>query len=124
MDDRRVRRDALTRVAARLPLHQGAAHHPRHQIDLGGFRHRLVDRARETLAFAGPPAKEQRGHDGERELLARDLKGVPHLGRDGRQIVVTAGRRIIAAIHHHAAQREVNEVRAFEAGPRPFVTER
>ena len=118
--DRRMRRDGFTRVTAGLAQHQGAAHHPRHEIDLGGFRHRLVHRARQLLALARPPAIEQRGDDGEGELLAGDVIGVPHLRRDRRQIVLAAGGRIVAAIHHDAAQREVHQVRALEVGPGPW----
>jgi hypothetical protein len=44
--DGRVRRDGFTRVTAGLPQDRRAPHHPRHQVDLGGFRDRLVDRAR------------------------------------------------------------------------------
>ena len=82
----------FARVTAGLAQHQRAAHDPRHEVDLGGLRHRLVDRARDVLALARAPAKEQRGDDRERELLAGDVIGVPHLRRDRRQIVLAAGR--------------------------------
>src|SRR5438094_395566 len=119
-----MRRDALARVTAGLPQHERSSHHPRHEVDLGGFRHRLVDRARQGLPLAGAPAIEQRGDDGHRELLAGNVEGVPHLRRDRGQIVGAARRRIVAAIHHDAAERQVHQVRALERGPRTVVAER
>ncbi len=122
--DRRVWRDGFARVTTRLAQHEHAPHHPGHQIDLGGFRHRLVNRAREQLSLAGAPAKQQRGDDGDRELLAGDVERVPHLRGDRWQIVRAARGGIVAAVHHHAPEREMDEVRALEAGPRAIVTER
>jgi hypothetical protein len=91
---------------------------------LGGFRHRLVDGAREVLTLPRPPAKEQRGNDRHGELLTGDVEGMPHLRGDGRQIVRAAGGGIVAAVHHDASEREVHEVRGLEVGPGPNVTER
>ena len=122
--DRGVRRDRFTGMTAGLAQHRGAPHHPRHEIDLGGFRHRLVDRARQALSLARPEAKEQRGEDREGELLAGDVEGVPHLGGDRRQIVLAARCGIVAAIHHHAAERKVYQIRSLEIGPRSMVAER
>ena len=82
-----------------------------------------MDRARQELPLPRPPAIEQRGDDGHGELLTGDVKGVPHLGRDRRQIVLAAGGRIVAAIHHDAPQREVHQVRALEVGPGAMVAE-
>ena len=122
--DGRVRRDRLARVTAGLPEHEHTSHHPRHQVDLGGFRHRLVDRARELLSPPRAPAEQQRGDDGQRELLTGDVEGMPHLRRDRRQVVRAVGSGIVAAVHHHAAESQVDEVRALEVGPRAMVAER
>jgi hypothetical protein len=111
-------------MTAGLAQHGYASHHPRHEVDLGGFRHRFVDRARQLLPLPRPPAKQQRGDDGHGELLTGDVEGVPHLRGDRRQIVGAAGRGIVAAIHHHAPECQVHQVRALEVGPRAMVTER
>ena len=121
--DGRMRRDALARVAAGLAQHERTAHHPGHQVDLGGFRHRLVNGARHPLPLPRTPAEQQGGDDRQRELLAGDVVGVPHLRGDRRQIVRAAGRRIVAAVHHHAAERQVDQVRALEVGPRAVIAE-
>ena len=52
-----------------------------------------------------------------RELLAGVVIGVPDLRRDWRRVVFEVRIGIVAAVHHHAAEREMNEVRAFEIGP-------
>jgi hypothetical protein len=52
-------------------------------VDLGAFRHRLVDGARQLLALPRPPAKEQGSEDRHGELLTRDVIGVPHLAKQG-----------------------------------------
>ena len=108
--DGRERRHRFARMPAGLAQHRGAAHHPRHEVDLGAFRHRLVDGARQVLPLPRAPAKEQRGDDRHGELLPGDVVGVPHLGGDRRQIVLPVGGRIVAAIHHDAPQRQVYQV--------------
>jgi len=122
--DGRVRRDGFTGVTAGLAQHRSAAHHPRHEVDLRRLRHRLVDGARQLLALPRPPAKQQRGDDGHGELLTGDVEGVPHLRRDRRQIVGAAWRGVVAAIHHHAPEGEVHQVRVLEVGPRAVIAER
>ena len=121
-----VRRPArrLGRVTAGLPIQRRAAHHPRHQVDLGRRRHRRMYRARNVLAFPGAVAMEQRGEDRDRVLLAGDVIRVPHLRRDRRQIVAVAGIGVVAAVHHHAAEREMDEVGGLVALPRSAVAER
>ncbi len=124
VDDRRARRNAFARVAAGLAHHQRAPHDPRHEIDLGGFRHRLVHRARDELAFARAEAIEQRSDEREGKLLAGDVIRVPHLRRDRRQVVLAARIGVVAAIHHDAAEREMNQVRRLEIRPRTVIAER
>ena len=114
----------LARVTAGLAQHERAPHHPRHQIDLGGFRHRLVHRARDELALARAEAIEQRGDDRERELLAGDVDR--RATSAARSAADRTCRRvgIVAAVHHHAAEREMHQVRALEVGPRTVIAER
>ena len=108
--DGRERRHRFARMPTGLAQHRGTAHHPRHEVDFGAFRHCLVDGARQVLSLPGAPAKEQRRDDGHGELLPGDVVGMPHLRGDRRQIVLPVGGRIVAAIHHDAPQRQVHQV--------------
>ncbi len=98
--------------------------HPVHQILLRVFRRRLMDGERQILPLAGAGAVDQRGDDAGRELLAGDVVGVPDLRRDRRRVVFEIRVRVVAAIHHHAAEREMNQVRCLEIGPGPVVAKR
>ena len=109
-------------MTAGLADDEDPSHHPRHEVDLGGFRYRLVDGTGQALAFPCPPAIEQRSDDRYRELFPGDVVGVPHLGGDWRQIVPAVRGRIVAAVHHDAAESEVHQVRCLEVRPRAVVT--
>ena len=73
---------------------------------------------------AGAAAIDQGGDRVHAELLAGDVVGVPHLRGDGREIVGSVGLRIVAAVHHRSAQREVYEVGGLVIGPGAVVAER
>ena len=122
--NRRRGRNAFARVAAGLARHQRTPHHPRHQIDFGRHRDRLVHRARQQLPLARAEAIQQRRYDRHAELLAGNVIGMPHLRRDRRQIVFAIRGRIVAAVHHHAAHREMNQIGTLEMRPRTIVAER
>ncbi len=77
-----------------------------------------------VLPPTAPMPMDQCPDDPGRQLLAGNVIGVPDLRRDRRRVVFEVGVRVVAAIHHHAAQRQMNEVRAFEILPRPVVAER
>ena len=53
-------------------------------------------------------AVDQRGDDPGRQLLAGDVIGVPDLRRDRRRVVFEVRVRVVAAIHHDPAEREMN----------------
>ncbi len=69
-------------------------------------------------------AVDQRGDDAGRQLLAGDVIGVPDLRRDRRRVVFEVGVGVVAAIHHHAAEREMDEVGALEIRPRSVIAKR
>src|SRR5262249_23072859 len=48
---------------------------------------------------------------------------VPHLRCDRGQVVLATRRRVVAAIHHHATECQMNEVAALVIAPRPFIAE-
>src|SRR5262249_30917364 len=73
---------------------------PVHQVLLGVFRNRLVDRERNILPLAAAFAVDQCGDDAGRHLLAGDVVGVPDLRRDRRRVVFEIGVGVVAAIHH------------------------
>ena len=79
---------------------------------------------RDVLALAAAFAVDQRGDDAGRQLLAGDVIGVPDLRRDRRRVVFEVGVGVVAAIHHDAAEREMDEVGALEVRPRPVIAER
>ena len=106
------------------PPQRHPPHHPVHDVLLGVLRHRLVDRHRDVLPFAAALAVDQRGDDAGRQLLAGDVIGVPDLRRDRRRVVFEVRVGVVAAIHHHPAEREMDQVGALEVGPRPVIAER
>ena len=112
----------LARMAAGLAAHHRAAHHPRHQIHLGGNRHRLMHGARQQLPHARTEAIHHRRHNGHGKLFAGNVIGMPHLRRNRRQIIFATGRGVITAVHHHPAQREMDQIRTFEMRPRAIIT--
>jgi hypothetical protein len=67
---------------------------------------------------------DQRGQNPHQALFARDVIGVPHLRSDRWNVVRAVRRWIVTAVHHWAAKREVDEVGAFEIGPRTVVPKR
>jgi len=46
---------------------------------------------------------------------------MPDLRRDRRRVVFEVRIGVVAAIHHDAAERQVDQVRALEVPPRPIV---
>ncbi len=115
---------SLGGVAAGQPPQRHPPADPVHQILLGVFRYRLVDRERDVLPLAAALAVDQRGDDPGCQLLAGDVIGVPDLRRDRRRVVFEIRIGIVAAIHHRPAQGEVDQVRALEVLPRPVVAKR
>jgi len=83
-----------------------------------------VNRERDILPLAAAFAVDQRGDDAGRHLLAGDVVSVPDLRRDRRRVVFEIGVRVVAAIHHRPAQRQVDEVGALEVLPRPVIAKR
>src|SRR5262249_56633351 len=75
----------------------------------------------------GLPALARGGeeHDGCQERHAHLRPGgvisMPHLRCDRRQVVPATRCWVVAAVHHHAAERQMNEVAALEVAPRPLV---
>jgi hypothetical protein len=67
---------------------------------------------------------DERGDGADGQLLAGDMISVPELRRDRGQIIAQARIGVVAAVHHHAAKREMNEVGALELRPRAVVAER
>ena len=114
----------LHRVPACQAIERRAAHDPAHEIKLGVLRHRLVHRAGDILAFAGAQPVQERGDGADGQLFAGDVIGVPKLRRDRGQIVAQARIRVVAAVHHDAAEREMDKVGALELRPRAVVAER
>ena len=112
------------RVAAGQAPERHAAHDPVHDVELRVLGDRLVHRDRHVLALAVAMAGDQGGDDAGGELLAGDVVGVPDLRRDRRRVVFPARRRIVAAVHHHPAEREMDQVRPLEIRPRPIVAKR
>ena len=106
------------------PPQRHPPHHPVHDVLLGVLRHRLVDRHRDILTFAAALAMDQRGDDPGSQLLAGDVISMPDLRRDRRRIVFEVWVGVVTAIHHDAAEREVDQVGAFEVHPRPVIPER
>ncbi len=111
-------------MAAGLAQHRRAPHDPGHQVDLGAFGDGLVNRAGDLLTQAGAVAEHERGDDTHAQLLAGDVIGVPHLRCHRRQVVCAVGGRIVAAIHHDAAERQVDEIAGLEVAPRAVIPER
>ena len=122
--DGRMRRDALARVAAGLAQHRRAPHHPRHEVDLGGLRDRLVDRARHVLALARAPAIEQRGDDARTRAARRrcDRRATSA----ARSAAGRTCRRARDRSRSSSSRRRARggQVRALEVGPRAVVAER
>src|ERR1700727_610231 len=83
-----------------------------------------MDCTRDILAKSGSPTFNKRGEDADQKLLARDVIGVPDLRDDRREVVFVGRIWIIAAIHHHAAKREMHEVGSFKAAPWPVIAKR
>ena len=103
-------RRVLDRVAAGLAEQRRTPHDPGHHVEFGVLRHRFVDRDAEVLAFARVQPMDQPGDDADDHLVAGNVIGVPKLRRDRRGIVMLRGVRIVAAIHHDAAQCQVHQV--------------
>ena len=116
--------DVFGGMAAGLPVDRRAAHHPGHQVDLGALRHCFMHRTRHLLAVASVLCMYDRGRDAHREVFTGDVVSVPELRRHRRQVVVSSGVGVVAAIHHHAAQGEVHQVAALEVLPGTGVAER
>ena len=114
----------LQRVAAGQAPQRHAPHDPVHDVEFGVLRHRLMHRDRNVLALAVAVAGDQGGDDAGGELLAGDVVGVPDLRRDRRRVVFQVRIGIVAAIHHDAAQREMDQVGALEVRPWPVIAER
>src|SRR5262245_56213328 len=124
MRDRRMWRHALACVPASLAQHRRAPHDPGHQVDLGALGYRLVHGAGYVLALARAVAVHERRQDRHAQLLADDVIGMPHLWCDRGQIVLAIRRRVVATVHHHADERQMNKVAALVVAPRPLVAER
>ena len=69
-----------------------------------------MNRHAQILAFARMQAMDQRGEDAHHHLVAGDVVGMPKLRCDRWQVVMLGRIRIIAAIHHDPAQRQVDQV--------------
>jgi hypothetical protein len=115
---------AFRGVAAGQAPQRHPPHHPVHDVLFRVLRHRLVDRHRQILPFAAALAVNQGGDDAGRHLFAGDVVGVPDLRRDRRRVVFELRVGVVAAIHHDAAKRQMNEIGALELGPRAVVAER
>src|ERR1700684_1927734 len=96
-------------------------HNPRHEVEFGVLGDGLMDRAGDVLAKAGSPTFDERREDADQKLLARYVIGVPDLRGDRWEIVFVGRVWIIAAVHHHAAKREMHEVGSFKAAPWPVI---
>ena len=116
----------LAMACRQVSRHSGAVlHHPTHQIQLGILRHRLVHRDRDVpgphrcgCGAAGRP--RCRPPSAPRRCCRRARAG----GRSaaGRIPATAPGRS--RQQHHHAAQRQVHQVRPLPPRPRPGVAER
>ncbi len=115
--DGRVRRDGLARVAAGLAKDRRAPHDPGHEVDFGALGDRLVHCAGDLLPLPGAKAVNEGGHDRHAHLLSGHVIGVPHLRRDRRQIVFAVRCRVVAAIHHDAAERQMHQIGGLVVAP-------
>ena len=68
-------------------------------------------------------AMDQRSKDAHNHLVAGDMIGMPKLRRDRWQIIMLRWIRVVAAIHHDPAQRQMNQVRCLVILPGPFIAE-
>ena len=110
-------------MAAGLAVEAGASVDPRHEVEFGVLGDGVVDGGVQRLGAAGAAAVDQGGdrvHHGE---FAGDVVGLPHLRGDGRGVVGSVGLGVVAAVHHGAAEGEVDEVGAAIVGPGSVVAE-
>ena len=98
--------------------------YPVRQVALGIHADRLVDAEGQLLPLACPQPVRESAEQRDHAHLAGDVVGMPHLRRDGRRIVAAGRIGVVTAVHHDAAQRQMNEIAAFEIGPRAGIPER
>ena len=110
MADARDAGHDLGRMPAGQAIERRPSHDPRHEVEFGVLGDGLMDRARDVLAKPGRPTFDERREDADQKLLARDVIGVPDLRGDRREVVFVGRIWIVAAVHHHAAEREMHEV--------------
>ena len=80
--------------------------------------------AHRSARGSGPPSIGERAEDSDDSGLSGDVIRVPHLRRDRRCLVSPCRMRIVAAVHHDATEREMNEIARLEFGPRAAVSKR
>jgi hypothetical protein len=83
-----------------------------------------VDAEGQLLPLACPQPVRESAEQRDYAHLAGNVVGMPHLRRDGRRVVAARRIRVVTAVHHDAAQRQMNEIAAFEIGPRADIPER
>ena len=110
MADARDAGHRLGGMPAGQAIERRSSHNPRHEVEFGVLGDGLMDCARDVLAKPGRSTFDERGEDADQKLLARDVIGVPDLRGDRREVVFVGRVWIIAAVHHHAAKREMHEV--------------
>ena len=111
-------------MTAGLAIERDSPHDPARQVELGALGHGLVDRAGEMLAPARRLSLHERRDDHHRHLLPGDVERLPHLGRDRGQVVDAVRPRVVAAVHHRPAERQMHEVGPFPVGPGARIAER
>ena len=110
MADARDAGHRFGRMPAGQAIERRPPHNPGHEVEFGVLGDGLMDCARDVLAKPGRSTFDERGEDADQKLLARYVIGVPDLRGDRREVVFVGRVWIIAAIHHHAAEREMHEV--------------
>ena len=116
--------DILGRMSAGQAIERRSSHNPRHEVEFGVLGDGFMDRTRNVLAKPGCLTFKESGEDADQKLLARYVVGMPDLRGNRREVVFVRRVWIIAAVHHHAAEREMHEVRSLEAAPRTIVAKR
>lgn len=111
-------------MPASQAIERRSTHDPRHEVEFGVLGDGFMDCAGDILAKSGRPTFDERREDADQKLLARNVIGVPDLRRDRREVVLIGRVWIVAAVHHHAAEREMHEVRSLKLAPRAVIAKR
>ena len=110
-------------VPARLPIMRQATIDPVRQVRFGILGDGVVDRSRQTLTPSRLQPVDESRDDLHRRDFAGDMIGLPGLRCDRRRFVEAGRVRIVAAVHHDAAESEMHQVARLVVGPGTIVAE-